>query len=869
MKRIVSLICILAMIVIPGGVSAAPSEAAEKNREESILVQLGFMDDDSSDKVTRLSLSESLVKMLSYDFYDSDNINPFTDTDNKSASYEILKSAYNLGILSGGAARPNDEVTYNEAVKMVVSALGYGAYAQYEGGYPMGYISVASRYNIIKGVVSGDENKISKNSVCKLLYNAINTDLLLVTGTGSEIKYSSEKGRNLLYVYHNILTGKGLCCGVKGNNMLPAVSIEKGSVLVDGILLKDSENGSYDYVGLNTEYYYDADDMRLKAIAPYRCNVQKIDAQKVFDYNNLAVGYDDNGREVRVKLSRNTKILFNGDIIDRFSPQDFMDKHGEIIFIDNDGDSVTDVVSIRSYDVTVVGAVDAGNNTIYDYYDNSALVLDVNSSDDEAILKDELGNKMQLRELSRGDVITYCKNKSGNNIYAVFSNTEIIGDIEQITHLYNGAKELVVDGEKYETTKNFASNEVLSVGTSGAFRLTTDRRIAAMSSDDEAKFAYIVSGLRQKGLEGKFQLKIFTAEGKMLVADFAERTELDGDSVTADAAFSALGGTAGIERQIIRYRLNDKGELIFIDTMKTGENESLNSLHRNFSSEYDENGNARSLSLTWRDSGMFGGRVPVNEVGPLFVVPKQTNSDDENYIVTTPYKYFVHDRNYEFDAYTTNRKNLMSDVLLYKSDTNAKTVDANASISVVDTMTKVLVDGMEYTKLSLYTKGVKEEYLLRDNDVLKIKLRDGDSGYHTLSCGDVIRFSANDAGYITFIELWYDRENDRFKYAEYENTSSLLANLRVAYGEIYSLSSGIIQFHKGPILTAAPDYDYEQLECYKSARYKIYTYDSKEKTQKLRLGGVYDMTDFKTAGRGTRMIVYCRNGFDGTIVLYK
>ena len=181
------------MIVIPGGVSAAPSEAAEKNREESILVQLGFMDDDSSDKVTRLSLSESLVKMLSYDFYDSDNINPFTDTDNKSASYEILKSAYNLGILSGGAARPNDEVTYNEAVKMVVSALGYGAYAQYEGGYPMGYISVASRYNIIKGVVSGDENKISKNSVCKLLYNAINTDLLLVTGTGSEIKYSSEK----------------------------------------------------------------------------------------------------------------------------------------------------------------------------------------------------------------------------------------------------------------------------------------------------------------------------------------------------------------------------------------------------------------------------------------------------------------------------------------------------------------------------------------------------------------------------------------------------------------------------------------------------------------------------------------------------
>ena len=44
---------------------------------------------------------------------------------------------------------PDDTVTYNQAVKMVVSALGFDPMANSKGGWPTGYLVVANTYNII------------------------------------------------------------------------------------------------------------------------------------------------------------------------------------------------------------------------------------------------------------------------------------------------------------------------------------------------------------------------------------------------------------------------------------------------------------------------------------------------------------------------------------------------------------------------------------------------------------------------------------------------------------------------------------------------------------------------------------------------
>ena len=108
MKRIIGLICIFSIICsfqINSAVFDSPeTEAIYQNYEESVLIQLGFIESDLSEHMTRLEFVEILLKMLSFDAIDDGSENPFTDISTSHSGYPVLKSAYNLGIMSGGLA---------------------------------------------------------------------------------------------------------------------------------------------------------------------------------------------------------------------------------------------------------------------------------------------------------------------------------------------------------------------------------------------------------------------------------------------------------------------------------------------------------------------------------------------------------------------------------------------------------------------------------------------------------------------------------------------------------------------------------------------------------------------------------------------
>jgi len=54
--------------------------------------------------------------------------------------------------MGDGTFKPDDNVTYEQAVKMIVATLGYTAHAELSGGYPNGYIDVADGLGITSGV---------------------------------------------------------------------------------------------------------------------------------------------------------------------------------------------------------------------------------------------------------------------------------------------------------------------------------------------------------------------------------------------------------------------------------------------------------------------------------------------------------------------------------------------------------------------------------------------------------------------------------------------------------------------------------------------------------------------------------------------
>lgn len=81
---------------------------------------------------------------------------------------------------------PDANVTYVQAQKMLVSAIGYETYAQAQGGWPTGYKTYAASLDITKGI-SGikDSTELTRAQVAQMIDNAMDTPLC-VTQAGSQ-----------------------------------------------------------------------------------------------------------------------------------------------------------------------------------------------------------------------------------------------------------------------------------------------------------------------------------------------------------------------------------------------------------------------------------------------------------------------------------------------------------------------------------------------------------------------------------------------------------------------------------------------------------------------------------------------------------
>lgn len=153
--------------------NAAYAEAVE------YLNDVGIMQGDdkgnfSPDKnVTRAEMAVIICRMIGEDTSATDGT-VFSDVPaNHWANGFIIKAA-ELGIVSGygnGKFGPSDTITYEQALAMVINALGMGGDATNEGGYPDGYLVVANVHGYTNNIVANKGDYFSRAQVAILLYN--------------------------------------------------------------------------------------------------------------------------------------------------------------------------------------------------------------------------------------------------------------------------------------------------------------------------------------------------------------------------------------------------------------------------------------------------------------------------------------------------------------------------------------------------------------------------------------------------------------------------------------------------------------------------------------------------------------------------
>ncbi len=203
MKKIICMIITIALTLSIAAVNAAELNATELNPAElnesqiKDLYDLKIMvgDADGSlrlkDEITRAEAVKIICTAGNIEPV-SEEVFSFPDVALDHWANPYIKAAKLNGITEGdenGYFNPEQNITNEEIVKMIVCLLGYDPMADASGGYPAGYTMVGTRFGITKGLSLDVSNPAIRNDVGIMICNALDIPLMAQNPDSDEEEY--------------------------------------------------------------------------------------------------------------------------------------------------------------------------------------------------------------------------------------------------------------------------------------------------------------------------------------------------------------------------------------------------------------------------------------------------------------------------------------------------------------------------------------------------------------------------------------------------------------------------------------------------------------------------------------------------------
>lgn len=102
-----------------------------------------------------------------------------------------ITAAIGTGAINGyedGTFRPDNPVSYGEAIKMIVCNMGYSKLVTPTEPWYQGYINIASTIGLTKGASSNGDSAAPRGLVAQLIYNIRNTKKIVQSGVDKDGK---------------------------------------------------------------------------------------------------------------------------------------------------------------------------------------------------------------------------------------------------------------------------------------------------------------------------------------------------------------------------------------------------------------------------------------------------------------------------------------------------------------------------------------------------------------------------------------------------------------------------------------------------------------------------------------------------------
>lgn len=801
------------------------------------------------------------------------------------------KGYINQGVANGFIAGmsdtefdPDANVTYVQAQKMLVSAIGYETYAQAQGGWPTGYKTYAASLDITKGI-SGitDSTELTRAQVAQMIDNAMDAPLCVIASWKTE--WNGTKTPNLETrdgkegrAYETLFTEKHDAYKVYGrvtetSKTNPGLDTDKVSFRVEKADNFDDEEVKSDdvrtedmYIGDSKADNYlrtysqaliqknDDDEFTILSIAAAAASKSVTVASEDFDENKSTTSSlyfypaGTTKGSIKYELAADVDIYENGVKSDMSLSQ-------LLTFLDeNDTASVTlqketetgststsskyNVIMVSSYATAIVDeVVDKTNDISINFDDQSSRIkskMTIHKDDDTYSYSFKLdGKEIEPTELQEGDVlnIAYDVNDfAESNFYDVIVTRNVVEGVK-CTSINDSKGEYTIGGTKYKAAEGMS----IKPETSTEYTLYLDHfgRIAKVDENSVSKNYGVLKNIYKKA-SGEYMAQIITKNGTEEEYKVDDKN-MDTSSSDADKNYTKYLKTNGeytgsntktavYPQQVVEYSVSSSSNKITIKKALSAQtNTSAGAVT---TAEYKASSN-KIGSVKIADSAVILDLSEVNDKDTYTVISASSLTDGNQY---TAYGYdkSSSDSTYRFVIITSGTTSVF---------------DSNTELAVFNG-SEVVDDDGDKTAYNLIVNG-EEKQLVLDDDVVISGVDDEDS----FKEGDVLVYATNSEGKISKVVSVFANADtlnstsfDKFRNKVFDNPASILANptpsfdkflsdddndVNVIFGAVVNKSGNNVTICDKITKTAdgkyTVDYDEGTEVNYKDA--KIYTYD--------------------------------------------
>ncbi len=755
--------------------------------------------------VTRAEFATMLMRaMASAGFGSSDpEGTPFTDLNDASWAISDVRTCYDLGIINGMTEttfEPNSNVTYEQALKMIVCALNYGPSAQEiqnkaeKQEWYYGYMQVAYNLKLTDriSVVYGSPAK--RWEIAQMIYNSFDIKMLEKLELSGGGAMYQESNLTLLGDKLNVKRGKGELIA-DGTSTLDA----SGKVAREGyVLIKDSTTNEVlniakkdisvsNLLGKNVEYYYKEDSSSDKYLvcilnktsesSSIKINENNIDSISGTYSSGYTITYyasDDATKTSKATVDANPVISVNGEVKTGLSASELIPETGTIELIASNGGNYNKI-NISSYDTYVVKSVNTTDKYVVDMYRSasstkpSTLSLDDSTGEYTISLSTTSNSVISVGGIAQYNVISVKDTKgNGNRVTrnAIVSTKNVTGTINEIDLEEDKIKiadstykvSRYLNNMAKENTNASTSLSTLSVGDNCKAYLDKDDRICYITktATGGAIYGYLV----EAGKEGNdLKFAILSSKSSKVGSPYfkaANKVRIDGVSYSSkDSILEALleGGkvynhsSKSKYAQLIKFKLNSSSEITDIETAYTNpdtEDENDETLFKYYSVAKKTGDVMKYVSSSMDFVGATNSdKFRINSSTKVFLVPKDVT--DYSLYGMKAYSYFNNGSTYRVEAYNvTGTLNVAGAVVVYQTEETEASVNYSYPMFLITAMSQTTnSDGVPCDKVVGYN--ISTSGAVSTKTVYSASAGDISDNYEI---GDVIVYAVTNSGEI-------------------------------------------------------------------------------------------------------------------------